>query len=174
MAANTIVRNNEVRDLPYTGVSVGWCWTPKPTMCRENHIEYNHIHHVMQRLSDGGGIYTLGWQPGTTIIGNVIHDIPANAGRAESNGIFIDQGSTNLQFEENTIYGVARSPIRFNMAGKNTFVRNRLALTADTPAFEYRETKAKEMTFVANEVIENASWQPPDGDKAVMRAGPQK
>ena len=73
----------------------------------------------MQRLSDGGGIYTLGWQPGTALIGNVIHDIPVNAGRAESNGMFIDQGSTDLEIKENTIYRVLRSPIRFNIAGKN-------------------------------------------------------
>jgi hypothetical protein len=174
MAANTIVRNNEVRDLPYTGISVGWSWNPRPTMCRGNQIRYNHIHHVMQRLSDGGGIYTLGWQPGTTLVGNVIHDIPINAGRAESNGMFIDEGSTDLEIKENTIYRVVRSPIRFNMAGKNRIARNRLALTPGTPTFQYTGTKASDMTFVDNKVIENASWEPPAGDEAVKRAGPQR
>jgi len=172
MAANTIVRNNEVRDLPYTGISVGWSWKPNPTMCRGNQIAYNNIHHVMQRLSDGGGIYTLGWQPGTRLIGNVIHDIPVNAGRAESNVMFLDQGTTDLEVKENTIYHVARSPIRFNMAGKNTISHNRLALAPGTPTFQYTETKASDMTFVDNEVIENAAWEPPAGDEAVKRAGP--
>jgi hypothetical protein len=173
MAANTIVRNNEVNELPYTGISVGWCWTPQPTMCRGNQISYNNIHHVMQRLSDGGGIYTLGWQPGTKLVGNVIHDIPVNAGRAESNGMFIDQGSTDLEIKGNTIYHVLRSPIRFNMAGKNTIAHNRLALTPGTPTFQYTATKASDMTFLDNEVIENAAWEPPVGDQAVKRAGPQ-
>ena len=71
----------------------------------------------MQTLSDGSGIYTLGRQPGTVLAENVIHDIPPNAGRAQSNGIFMDEGSTDIRVEDNTIYHIARSPIRFNMAG---------------------------------------------------------
>lgn len=127
----------------------------------------------MQRLSDGGGIYTLGWQPGTVLAGNVIHDVPTNAGRAESNGMFIDQGSTDLQIEENTIYRVARSPIRFNMAGKNTIAHNRLALAPGTPTFFYTATKAEDMSYIENQVIEDVSWEPPMGDAAVERAGRQ-
>ena len=38
------------------------------------------------------------------------------SGRAESNGIFMDQGSSEIVVEGNTIYDVARAPIRFNMA----------------------------------------------------------
>jgi hypothetical protein len=103
----------------------------------------------------------------------VIHDIPVNAGRAESNGMFIDQGSTDLEIKGNTIYHILRSPIRFNMAGKNTIAHNRLALTPGTPTFQYTATKASDMTFLDNEVIENAAWEPPVGDQAVKRAGPQ-
>jgi hypothetical protein len=106
-------------------------------------------------------------------MGNVIHDVPINAGRAESNGMFIDQGSTDLEIKENTIYRVARSPIRFNMAGKNTIADNRLALVPGTPTFQYTDTKADDITFVENKVIKNASWQPPEGDEAVKRAGPR-
>ena len=65
------------RRVRYTGVSVGWMWNPTPTPCRANLVENNHIHHVMQILSDGGGIYTLGRQPGTVLRGNVIHDVIA-------------------------------------------------------------------------------------------------
>ena len=173
MAVNTVVRQNEVRDLPYTGISVGWCWDARPTICRGHQIRNNHIHHVMQRLSDGGGVYTLGWQPGTVIANNLIHDVPTNAGRAESNGMFIDQGSTDLEIENNTIYRVGRSAIRFNMAGKNTVAHNRLALVPGTPTFFYTETKADDMSYVENEVIEDAAWQPPVGDAAVKSAGPQ-
>ena len=87
--------------------------------------------------------------------------------------MFIDQGSPDLEIKENTIYRVLRSPIRFNIAGKNTIAHNRLALTPGTPTFQYTETKASDMTFVDNEVIENAAWEPPAGDETVKRAGPQ-
>jgi hypothetical protein len=60
LAEETSVAGCEVRDLPYTGISVGWRWDETPTPCRANVIEANDIHHVMRVLSDGGGIYTLG------------------------------------------------------------------------------------------------------------------
>jgi hypothetical protein len=173
MATNTVIRNNEVRDLPYTGISIGWSWGPNPTICRGHQIRNNHIHHVVQLLSDGGGIYTLGFQPGTVLAGNVIHDVPVNAGRAESNGMFIDEGSTDLKIEGNTIYAVARSPIRFNMAGKNTVARNRLTLVPGTPPFQYNGTNPADMTYIENEEIADAKWQPPADDAAVKQAGPQ-
>jgi hypothetical protein len=47
----TTVAHNEIHDLPYTGVSVGWMWNTTPTPCRANIVEHNHIHHVMQTLS---------------------------------------------------------------------------------------------------------------------------
>jgi hypothetical protein len=62
-------------------------WNPQPTPCRGHQVLRNHIHHVMQMLSDGAGVYTLGRQPETRIAGNVIHDVPIHAGRAASNGI---------------------------------------------------------------------------------------
>jgi hypothetical protein len=57
----------------------------------------------VQVLSDGGGIYTLGCQPGTQLRGNLIHDVPLNAGRAESNGMFLDEGSDGITIQGNAI-----------------------------------------------------------------------
>ncbi|MCA9283773.1 MAG: right-handed parallel beta-helix repeat-containing protein [Phycisphaerales bacterium] len=37
----SVVANCEIRDLPYTGVSVGWRWDATPTPCRDNTIEGN-------------------------------------------------------------------------------------------------------------------------------------
>ncbi|VAX37789.1 hypothetical protein MNBD_PLANCTO02-885, partial [hydrothermal vent metagenome] len=108
------VANNKIHSMPYTGISVGWKWDSKPTSCHHNIIENNHIHHVMQTLSDGGGIYTLGRQPGSVLRKNQINSIPINAGRAGSNGIFMDQGSAQFLVEQNNIYDIAASPIRFN------------------------------------------------------------
>ena len=76
IAERTTVAHNLVHDLPYTGISVGWEWSTRPTPCRENVVEGNHVYNVMNRLCDGGCIYTLGWQPGTVIRGNHLHGGP--------------------------------------------------------------------------------------------------
>jgi hypothetical protein len=171
IASHTTVRNNEIRDLPYTGISVGWQWNDAPTNCHDNIIRENLIHHVMQTLSDGGGIYTLGRQPGTALTGNVIRDIPVNSGRAESNGIFMDEGSTDIQVEGNTIYHVARAPIRYNLAGKNAIAHNRLDAPPGAPP--YYGTNAGGMTLTKNEEFTGGTWQPPADDALVKHAGPR-
>lgn len=158
----TVVEHNEIHDLPYTGVSVGWVWNPTPSPCRDNRVERNHIHHVMQVLSDGGGIYTLGRQEGTVLRGNLIHDVPINAGRAESNGMFIDEGSSQLLIEKNVIYGTARSPIRFHRARENAIRDNVLVLPENTPPFRYNSTDESTMTFRGNLTPAAKSWTPPN------------
>jgi hypothetical protein len=161
MAKATEVSSNEIHHLPYTGISVGWNWSTTPTVCEGNVISSNHIHHVIQLLSDGAGIYTLGRQPGTVLRGTVIHDAPVNAGRAESNGIFMDEGSSEMLVENNVIYNIAKSPIRFHKAGKNTLRKNQLVSKPKTPAFRYNRTDEKLMVMEDNQLIEAENWTPP-------------
>ncbi|MDQ3813243.1 MAG: right-handed parallel beta-helix repeat-containing protein [Armatimonadota bacterium] len=115
-AADTHVHHNLVRRFLYSGMSIGYIWEPSPRAVKNNIIEYNHIHHAMLLLADGGGIYTLGFQPGTVLRGNLIHDIPRHpiAGGAPNNGIFCDAGSKGYLIEENVIYNTSGEPIRFN------------------------------------------------------------
>ena len=120
-AQGTVVAHNLVHDLPYTGISVGWEWTPQPTVCKENRIEYNHVYDVMNRLCDGGCIYTLGLQPGTVIRGNHLHDVHRSrlAQGAPNNGMFIDEGSKGFLFERNVIYRTAAELVRFNACNRD-------------------------------------------------------
>jgi hypothetical protein len=120
-AQATAISHNLVHDLPYTGISVGWQWNPEPTSCKENLIEDNHVHDVMNRLCDGGCIYTLGFQPGTVIRGNHLHDVHRSpfAQGAPNNGMFIDQGSKGYLFERNVIYNTAAEHVRFNQCQRD-------------------------------------------------------
>jgi hypothetical protein len=153
----TQVLHNEIRHLPYTGVSLGWQWNPNPTPARANVVAFNHIHQVMQILSDGGGIYTLGRQPDSRLASNWIHDIPLNAGRAESNGMFLDEGSTGFVIENNLIHDVARSPLRFHKATTN-LVRNNILVTAkDIPVIRYNNTNPQDITQEDNRVVATVS-----------------
>jgi hypothetical protein len=140
LAKDSRIVRNEVRHLPYTGISVGWMWNPEPSPCGGNLVAGNHIHHVMQMLSDGGGIYTLGHQPGTILRDNLIHDVPLNTGRAESNGMFLDQGSSGFLIEGNLIYGTDRSPLRFHKAGKLTVTGNQWQLPPNIPPLRFNNT----------------------------------
>jgi hypothetical protein len=116
-SADTRVAENEVYDLPYTGISVGYRWNTTPTTQVRCVVEKNHIHHVMQKLADGGGIYTLGYQPGTVFRENRIHDVPRSRyahGGAPNNGFFIDEGSKGFSFVDNVVYATSGDSVRFN------------------------------------------------------------
>ena len=134
-AKGTIVSHNLVHGLPYTGISVGWEWNAQPRPCKENVIEFNHVFDVMNRLCDGGCIYTLGFQPGTIIRGNHLHGVHRSsmAQGAPNNGMFIDQGSKGYLFEENVIYDTASEPIRFNQCQKewHTWRKNHIGEEAE-------------------------------------------
>lgn len=121
MSQRTRVAHNLVHDLPYTGISVGWQWNPQPTACKEHLVEYNHVYDVMNRLCDGGCIYTLGFQPGTIIRGNHLHDVHRSqlAQGAPNNGMFIDEGSKGFLFEQNVIYNTSAELVRFNQCQKD-------------------------------------------------------
>ena len=120
-AQQATIAHNLVHDLPYSGISIGWQWNPEPTACREIHVERNHVYDVMNRLCDGGCIYTLGFQPGTVIRGNHLHDVHRSryAQGAPNNGMFIDQGSKGYLFQENVIYNTAAQLVRFNQCQRD-------------------------------------------------------
>ena len=124
----TVIAHNEICRLPYSGVSVGWGWGEEdqgggaygqkpfyetPTTAMNNRIESNHIHRVMQELHDGGGIYTLSNQPGTVIRGNHIHHNSGGPG-----GIYLDEGSGQIEVTGNLVYSVPR-PMNYNNAAQN-------------------------------------------------------
>lgn len=153
LTAETMIKNNEIFNLPYSGVSVGWMWSPEPTPCRKNTIEGNHIHHIMNILSDGGGIYMLGLQPGSIIRNNHIHDVEINAGRAESNGMFLDEGITDVIVDNNLIYNIAKSPLRFHKATTNLVKGNYLFCTGGNPPIRYNSTKEDDIQKVDNKVF---------------------
>jgi hypothetical protein len=172
LTANTSIINNQIYDLPYTGISAGWLWSPEETPCRENRIEGNHIHHVMQTLSDGGGIYMLGLQPGSLIRGNHIHDIPLNAGRAESNGMFLDEGTTNVEISENLIYNISKSPLRFHKATVNLVKNNILACSGDNPPIRYNNTPVEKIILENNTILrENIPEQMKILESAINKKG---
>lgn len=69
------ILHNEVNEVAYSGIAVGWGWTPTVNAMSNNKIIANRVHHYARHLYDVGGIYTLSAQPGTLIRYNVIDSI---------------------------------------------------------------------------------------------------
>ncbi|HEX5654459.1 MAG TPA: L-rhamnose mutarotase [Chitinophagaceae bacterium] len=96
--------HNELEDLSYSAISLGWGWSPAPNVMRNNLIAANKIHHYGKHNYDCAGIYTLSAQPGTIIRGNYIDSIyKAPYAHLPSHWFYIytDEGSSFIQVKDN-------------------------------------------------------------------------
>ncbi len=108
-ASYSRVTHNEICDLSWMGVHLGWSWTGRaPAYTHHNEIAYNHIHHIGNGvLNDIGGIYTLGVSPGTSLHHNHIHDVTRfERGREGYGGwgIYLDAGSSQITVANNVVH----------------------------------------------------------------------
>jgi len=103
-ARNISIEYNEVFNLPYTGISVGWGWTKMTNALRDNYIYANHVHHIGRRLGDLGGIYILSAQPGTVVAENSISDIQPSPFVPDPKHwfyLYLDEGSSFITVRDN-------------------------------------------------------------------------
>jgi len=70
-----LIEHNEVCDVSYSGISVGWGWTKAVNAMSDNIIRANKIHHYAKHMYDVAGIYTLSAQPNTVIDSNYVDSI---------------------------------------------------------------------------------------------------
>ena len=120
-ANQVTIEHNWIPNAPYSGMNVGWGWCdfdgsdvanhPQwgkgsrpsvfpgiPTMVSgSNRIHANCVEYSMAILHDGGGIYTLGRQPGTLIDRNYV--------RSSWWAIYNDEGSSLIINRANVIQG---------------------------------------------------------------------
>lgn len=154
-AQDITIAHNDICYVPYSAVSVGWGWAiadmtmddrtnhrvedafprwKEPSVCKRNRVMYNHIHHAMMLLNDGGAVYTLGYMEGSAIIGNLIHESAGFHGdgfdkfcmngiqqeeiydpasgpfwklQGVPGGIYMDEGSAGIEVCDNVLYDIA-------------------------------------------------------------------
>lgn len=96
--------NNEISDVSYTGISVGWGWNQQPCSMANNLISGNLIYNYAKHMYDTAGIYTLGAQPHSLIEGNVVRDIytPSYVHDPEHwFYLYTDEGSSGITVRNN-------------------------------------------------------------------------
>ncbi|PRD54184.1 L-rhamnose mutarotase [Sphingobacterium gobiense] len=69
------ISHNDISDIAYSGISLGWGWTPTVNVMKNNTVERNRITRYGKFMYDVAGIYTLSAQPGTKIRENEIDSI---------------------------------------------------------------------------------------------------
>jgi len=98
------ISHNEVFDINYSGICVGWSWTKTISIAKNNRIHANRIHRFAKQMYDVGGIYTLSAQPNTVISENAIYDLeeaPYAHMPDHHQYIYFDEGSSYIRAENN-------------------------------------------------------------------------
>jgi hypothetical protein len=98
------IEHNEVSDVAYSGICVGWGWTKTVNVMRNNRIHANLVHHYAKHLYDVAGIYTLSAQPGSVISENCVHTILKAPYAHDPNHCFymyLDEGSAYITLKDN-------------------------------------------------------------------------
>lgn len=181
-ANEVTIEHNWIPNAPYSGMNVGWGWCDfdssdvanhpqwgkgarpavfpgKPTtVAGNNRIHANRVERTMSLLHDGGGIYTLGGQPGTLIDRNYV--------RSSSWSIYNDEGSAFIINRANVIqspYGLAHYAGDYGR--KHDLAIEGYFATEDKWDFSSPGTKGSN-----NTICPNAVW-PVEAQKIIIESG---
>ena len=139
-ASDCSIVHNDIFDLFYTGVSVGWVWGYSGSPSQRNTVAFNHIHDIGQgKLADMGGVYTLGTSFGTCVSNNVIHAIRSYSYGGW--GLYTDEGSEGVVMENNVVYDTDDASFHQHY-GRNNIVRNNILV--DSRAGQIAVTRPEE------------------------------
>jgi hypothetical protein len=98
------IEHNDLSELPYTGISLGWGWTKAANVMRNNRVVGNRIVRYGRQMYDVAGIYTLSAQPSSLIAENFIDSIyKAPYAHLPHHWFYLytDEGSSHITIKNN-------------------------------------------------------------------------
>jgi len=116
-ADTCVIIENELLNLPYTGICAGW-------KCDNILIKRNKVKNAVYILNDGGGIYVTGNKDGL-ITSNIVSDIfqkQDNPDISQRNGIYLDEQISGYIVENNLVYECPSALL--NHMSKGNIIRN--------------------------------------------------
>ncbi|MFC7308175.1 ricin-type beta-trefoil lectin domain protein [Streptomyces monticola] len=179
--ADSAMTHNEVYNLPYTGISIGYGWgandaggsqdyidrglynyQPKyttPTIAKNYRIEGNHVHDVMRQMTDGAAFYSLSALPGTTVNQNYFRNTNGWL------GLYFDEGARYQSAANNVFENVGTWAYGQLWANNNT---GNLTLTDNwtTSSGTNIATGSRGNVNSGTVVVSGGNW--PSGARAVM------
>ena len=151
-ASDCSVVHNEIRDLFYTGVSVGWTWGYSGSPSQRNTVAFNLIHDIGRgELADMGGVYTLGTSFGTCVSNNVIHGVHSYSYGGW--GLYPDEGSEGITLENNLVYDTDDASFHQHYGRDNVLRNNILVDSANGQVAVSRAEDHRSLTCERNIVV---------------------
>jgi len=116
---HAVITHNDVSNLTYDGIDTGWGWGANDpggsqdyrnrglynyqpvyttaTTLRDTVVSYNRVHATKRLMHDGGSIYNLSANPGSSIDHNYIYD------NNRTVGLYLDEGSRYVTLSNNVV-----------------------------------------------------------------------
>lgn len=128
--ASRAVRWREIGDVKTTFDWSEWYEYEKFLHARNNLVERNDIHHVMESMGDGNGIYISGCGRANHIYQNFVHDC---TGTHMGAGIRCDDVQNETIVEGNVIFRITSVQVGVSMTGRNHIINNIIADIRPSP-----------------------------------------
>ena len=164
------VKNCEIHDFMYTGISVGLTFGFAPSVSQRNEIAYNRIYDLGKGvMSDMGGIYTLATSFGTRVHHNVIHDVDSSF--YGGHGLYADEGSEGITMDHNLCWNTTDGGFQQHF-GTGCIIRNNIfAWNRTSGAVRTKRTVVNDIPcslhFVNNIVVVRGSPLIKEGTRGV-------